>query len=106
MSGNCQSGVTSSDLDDSAQLTAENFTRGGFGDGVEKADFTGLLVMGEAIGDETAELFTEFAAGYKAIAKRNECHGDFSGVCMRTADDAALLHGWMFEQHGFDFRGC
>src|SRR5215472_6697410 len=106
MSGNCQSGVTSSDLDESAQLTAENLAGGGFWDGVKKADFTGLLVMGEAIGDETAELFTEFAAGDKAIAKRNECHRDFSGVCMRATDDAELLHGWMFEQHGFDFRRC
>src|ERR1700756_5134841 len=85
-----------------AQFAAENFSRSSFRYGVDEVDFSGLFVMGEAIGHEGAQFLFQFAAVNKSVAQRNESHWNFPGLQVGSTDDAAFLNRGMFEQHRFD----
>ena len=45
-----------------AQFAAENFSRGSFRHRIDEVNFTGLFIVGEAIGHEGAQFFFQFAA--------------------------------------------
>src|SRR5271169_5411750 len=88
-----------------AQFAAEDFSRGRAGEGVDEADFAGLLVVGEAAGDKIAKLLVEGGGRREAFADDDEGARDLSGFGVGLGDDAAVAHGGMSEQNRFDFGG-
>src|SRR5579864_2506842 len=85
-----------------SQFAAQDFAGCCLGNRVDETDFTGLLVMRESVGDESAEFFSEFVAFDKSVAQGDEGNRNFSGFWATTADDSALFHRRMFQQNGFD----
>ena len=51
-----------------SQFTPQNFSRGGFWNGIDEVYFTRLLVMGKPVGDEGAKLFSQPVALNKSFA--------------------------------------
>jgi hypothetical protein len=64
-----------------------------------------LLVVGEAVGDEVRTVVSSASEGVKPSRKDDKGAGNFSGGEVGFGDHAAIAHGGMFEQDGFDFGG-
>jgi len=88
-----------------SQFAAEDLSGGCFGHRVYEVDLAGLLVMGEAVGDEDAEFVSKFLAIDKSIAQGYESHGHLSGCVVATTHHTALFDCRMFQQDRFDLRG-
>src|SRR5713101_9926843 len=52
------------------QFTPQNFSRSRLGDDLHEMHFTGLLVPGQPISDEAAQLLSHLVAGRKSVAQR------------------------------------
>ena len=68
-------------------------------------NLAGLLVVGEAVGDEVAEFFVQRVRGREAFTEDDEGAGNFSGGNIGFGDYAAVANGGVFEQERFDFSG-
>src|SRR4051812_47220671 len=65
-------------------------------------NFARLFVMSKSFGDEGAEFFLHLLAIDKSIPQRDERHRNLSGIRVRTADNSAFFHCWMFQKDRFD----
>src|SRR5271157_5109975 len=81
-----------------AQFAAQNLARRGSRHGVHEVNFAGLLVVGEAVGDEIAKLFGKSLRWREAFTEHDKSAGNFSGVEVWFGDHATIAHGGMFEQ--------
>src|SRR5208282_2866074 len=80
-----------------AQLAAQDFAGGGARDGVYEMHFARLLVVGQSVGYEGAELAVELVGRSEAIAEDDEGAGDFSGLGVGLGDYAAIANRGMLE---------
>src|ERR1700677_3037997 len=63
-----------------------------------------LLVVGEPVGDESAQLFFCFFTGHESVAQRNERHWNFARRGVGTSNDPTLPHRRMLQQYRFHLR--
>src|SRR6185437_9083439 len=85
-----------------AQFAAQDFARGGAGNGLHEADFARLLVAGKALGNKVAEFGRGLAAGNVAFSQHHEGAGQFAGGGIALPDHAAIAHRGMLQKHSLD----
>src|SRR5580704_17551853 len=66
--------------------------------------FPRLLVVGQPVGDECAQLFFHLSASRKPFPQSNERHRNLPRRRIRTPHHSALPHRRMFQQHSLHLR--
>jgi hypothetical protein len=78
--------------EDLSQLTTKNLSRSGTRYSVDEANFSWLLIVSEAVGDEGAEGFIQSRRWRIAITKNYEGAGNLTGCGIGTSHHSAITY--------------
>ena len=78
--------------EDFSQLTTENLSRSGTRYSVNEANFSWLLIVSEAVGDEGAKGFVQGRRWRIAIPKNYEGAGNLTGCGVGTSHHSAVTY--------------
>ena len=83
--------------EDFSQLTTKNLSRSGTRYSVDEANFSWLLIVSEAVGDEGAKGFIQSRRWWITITKNYEGAGNLTGCGIGTSHDAAIAYRRVLE---------